>query len=116
METSEGRAIINWIKDRLKARRFKKTVDQIGNLRARIARLKAKGKDLEGFLYQYGAYVIEGHAFIATIVPAERNITDWKKIAIDLGASKKKIAKNTRTFDVVAVRITSRHGKVVNKS
>lgn len=115
MEMSEGRAIINWGKDRLKARRFKKTVDRIGNLRNRVKRLKDKGKDLEGFLYQYGDYVVEGYAFIATIVPSERSITDWKKIAIDLGASEKKIAKNTRSFDVVAVRIAARNGKRIQK-
>ena len=115
MEISEGRATINYIKDQFKARRFRKTVDQIGNLRNQVAKLKAKGKDLEGFLYQYGDYVVEGRAFIATIVPSERSITDWKKISIDLGASKQKIAKNTRTFDVVAVRIASRNGKRIQK-
>ena len=104
MEISEGRAIINYIKDLLKTRRIKRTVDRIGNLRDRVAKLKAKGKDVEGLLYQYGEYVLEGRTFIATIVPSERKITDWQKIAIDLGASKQKIAKNTRTFDVMAVR------------
>lgn len=104
MEISEGKATINYIKNQFRARRIKKTVDRIGNLRDRVAKIKAKGKDLEGLLYQYGEYVLEGRTFIATIVPSERKITDWQKIAYDLGASKKKIAANTRTFDVVAVR------------
>ena len=115
MQISEGREIINYIKDRITARRFRKTVDKIGNLRDRAKQLKAKGKSLEGLLYQHGDYVIEGRTFIATIVPSERKITDWQKIAIDLGASKQKIAANTRMFDVVAVRIASRNGKRIQK-
>ena len=115
MEISEGREIINYVKDQLNARRFRKAVDKIGNLRNRAAKLKAEGKDLEKVLYQHGENIIEGRTFTATIVPSERNITDWQKIAKDLGASKQKISANTRTFEVVAVRIASRNGKRVQR-
>lgn len=115
MVISEGRATINYVKDQLKARRFRKAVDKIGNLRNRAAKLKAEGKDLEKVLYQHGENIIEGRTFTATIVPSERNITEWKKIAIDLGASNHRIAANTRTFEVVAIRIASRNGKRVQR-
>jgi hypothetical protein len=51
--------------------------------------------------------VVDGFSFVATVVESVRKITDWKKIAIDLGATKKKIAGNTRAFDVTAIKVTA---------
>lgn len=81
--------------------------DQLGDLRARIKRLKDEANALEDILVDHGDKVIEGHAFVATVIVSERKITDWQKIAIDLGASKQKVSANTRKFPVVAVKVTA---------
>ncbi len=82
-------------------------VDQLGDVRARIKWLKDEMKELEKILVDRGLPVIDGHNFVATVVDSERKITDWKKISIDLGATKQKIAKNTRKFAVKAVRVSA---------
>ena len=82
-------------------------VDQLGDLRARIKRMKDEAKDLEQIIKDRGLKVVDGFSFVATVIESERKITDWQKIATDLGATKRKIAANTRKFDVTAVKVTA---------
>lgn len=84
------------------------TVDKLGDLRAQIDRLKKEAKELETILWNHGERIVEGNTLNATLVESERDITDWKKIAMDLGASRQKIKANTRSFKVKAVRTTAR--------
>ncbi len=82
-------------------------VDKLGDLRARIKRMKDEAKGLEEIIKDRGLKVVDGFSFVATVIESERKVTDWQKIAIDLGASKQKIAANTRKFDVTAIKVTA---------
>lgn len=91
----------------LKIATISTVADQLGDVRAQIKRLKDEAKALEKIIVNDGAKVLEGRSFVATVVKSVRKITDWKKIAIDLGATKLRITKNTREFDVVGVKMTA---------
>lgn len=82
-------------------------VDQLGDVRARIKWLKDEMKELEEIIIDRGLPVVDGFNFVATVVDSERKITDWQKIARDLGVTNQKIAKNTRKFPVTAVRVSA---------
>lgn len=82
-------------------------VDQLGEIRARMKSLKDEAKNIENALIKRGLSVLEGRLFVATVIESERKITDWQKIAKDLGATKQKISANTRKFDVTAIKVTA---------
>ena len=83
-----------------------KTVDRLGRVQAEIAALREEEKQLKGELFD-GAE-LDGDLFKACIVEAERTTTDWKKIAIDLGASLQKIRANSKTALVTSIKVTAR--------
>lgn len=82
-------------------------VDQLGDLRGEIKRLNDEATELETIIKDRGLKVVEGFNFVATVVESERKITDWQKIAKNLGASPRQISANTRKFPVKAVKVTA---------
>ena len=79
------------------------TADKLGDARARAKVIKDEIKALEEALIAHGASRIEGYHYAVTVTHAERKTTAWKKIAIDLGASAVRIAKNSRKYMVTTV-------------
>jgi|8_EtaG_2_1085327.scaffolds.fasta_scaffold07344_10 hypothetical protein len=72
-------------------------VDELIELRATLKPLLDKQTELEGKLKAHPEGKYEG-TFGYVLVNPEiiRKVTNWKKIAIDLGATKLRIAKNTK--------------------
>ena len=90
--------------------------DELGDARARLKVLKDEIKDLENVLVEHclatGDEVVEGSKFRVTVSRFMRATTAWKKIAMDLGASAVRIAKNTKKNAVTKVSCTA-HKKEV---
>lgn len=84
-----------------------KAVDQLGAVQAQIAELRKVEAQLKSAVI-FGGEDTEGELFKATIVESERKVTDWKKIANDLGASAQKIRANTAISHVVSLRVVAR--------
>jgi len=87
---------------------MKNVVDELGMIQAQIAELRKTEAELKAALIGSGEHKIEGALFNATVVEATRKITDWKKIAIKLGASVQMIRGNTKLSESISVRVTAR--------
>lgn len=87
-----------------------KTVDELGAIQAQIAALRLEEAELKAALLNGDE--LEGDLFKATIVRASRKVTNWKGIAVKLGASVQMIRGNTKVQDTVSVRVTARDTNV----
>jgi hypothetical protein len=85
-----------------------KTVDDLGRLKAKIADLTARKKDLEFELIDSGETSIEGKLFRVTISDYFASKIDWKGIAAKLKASKRLISANTSESEVTRVSVYAR--------
>jgi len=86
-----------------------KAVDELGAVQAAIASLRKEEAKLKGEIFTADQQGLEtvGDLFKATVIEAERTTTDWKKIAIDLGASDQRIRANSTTQTVVSMKVTA---------
>ena len=80
--------------------------DRLGELQAQIAALKAEAKIIEDQFKAQGAGQFEGHSFVATVVEADRNTVDWKKVAAKLNPSTQLVTAHTKVTHVVSLRVT----------
>ena len=83
-------------------------VDQLGAIQAQIAELRELEAALKGEILDSGESVVEGDLFQATVVTSERKTTNWKSIAVKLGASVQMIRGNTKVQEVVSIRVRAR--------
>jgi len=88
------------------------TADELGTLLAQIATLTKQAEKIKDALKDAasngGPTVFEGALFKATYVEANRSVTDWKKLAADLGISGDKVAEYTSTTAVFSIKTTAR--------
>ena len=87
-----------------------RAVDELGIVQAQIAELRAQEKELKGWILEQDQLGMEteGEFFKAIVIQANRVTTNWKKIATDLGASFQKIRANSKTTEVVTIKVTAR--------
>lgn len=87
-------------------------VDTLGMLLAQIAELTAKADAIKDAIKDSatagGAKVVEGNLFKATVVEANRKVTDWKAIAKVCNIPEDVIIANTSVTAVFSVKTTSR--------
>lgn len=87
-------------------------VDKLGMLLAQIAELTAKAEEIKDELKDAatagGAKVVEGNLYKATVVEANRKVTDWKAIAKVCNIPEDVIIANTSITAVFSVKTTSR--------
>lgn len=87
-------------------------VDTLGFLLAQIAELTAKADAIKDQIKDSatagGAKVIEGNLYKATVVEANRKVTDWKAIAKICNIPEDVIIANTSITAVFSVKTTSR--------
>lgn len=88
------------------------SVDQLGMLLAQIAELEAKADAIKDSLKDAATSgpcnVFEGNLFKATVVEANRRVTDWKAIAKVFNIPDEVIIDNTKVTAVFSVKTTSR--------
>jgi hypothetical protein len=87
-------------------------VDELGLLLAQIAELTAKADAIKDAIKDAatagGDKVVEGNLFKATVVEANRRVTDWKAIAKVCNIPEDVIIENTSISAVFSVKTTSR--------
>lgn len=87
-------------------------VDTLGFLLAQIAELTAKADAIKDQIKDSatagGAKVVEGNLYKATVVEANRKVTDWKAIAKVCNIPEDVIIANTSITAVFSVKTTSR--------
>jgi hypothetical protein len=87
-------------------------IDQLGMLLAQIAELEAKADAIKDSLKDAATSgagnVFEGNLFKATVVEANRRVTDWKAIAKIFNIPDEAIIDNTKITAVFSVKTTSR--------
>jgi len=88
------------------------SADELGTLLAQIATLTKQADALKDAMKDLasngGPTVFEGALFKASYIESNRAVTDWKKMAADLGISADKIAEYTSTTAVFSIKTTSR--------
>jgi hypothetical protein len=88
------------------------SVDELGMLLAQIDTLTARADQIKDSLKDAatagGAVVFDGAMFRATVVEANRRVTDWKGIQKELGIPEDVIIAHTKVTAVFTVRTTSR--------
>jgi hypothetical protein len=88
------------------------SVDQLGMLLAQIAELEAKADAIKDSLKDAATSgsgnVFKGNLFKATVVEANRKVTDWKAIAKIFNIPDEAIIDNTKITAVFSVKTTSR--------
>ena len=89
------------------------TIDTLGTLLAQIADLTKQADSIKDELKDSatapnGSKVFEGDMFKATVIEANRNTVNYKKLLADLGVTEDTVAKYTSTSAVFSVKVTSR--------
>jgi phosphoketolase len=87
-------------------------VDKLGLLLAQIAELTAQADAIKDSIKDAatagGEKVVEGNLFKATVVEANRKVTDWKAIAKVCNIPEDVIIENTKVTAVFSVKTTAR--------
>jgi hypothetical protein len=87
-------------------------IDQLGEIKAEIAKLEAIEKTLRDEIAARGPGAWEADMFRATVSVSDREKIDWKAIAEKLGPSRQLVTANTSSIEIVTVKVTARNGRV----
>jgi hypothetical protein len=87
-------------------------VDELGLLLSQIAELTAKADAIKDAIKDAatagGAKVVEGNLFKASVIEANRKVTDWKAIAKVCNIPENVIVANTTVTAVFSVKTITR--------
>ena len=87
-------------------------IDELGLLLSQIAELTAKADKIKDAIKDAatagGDKVVEGNLYKATVVEANRKVTDWKAIAKVCNIPEDVIVANTSITAVFSVKTTAR--------
>ena len=87
-------------------------VDELGMLLAQIADLTKRAEEIKDSIKDAatlsGDKVVEGNLFKATVVEANRRVTDWKAIQKALNIPEDVIIEHTSITAVYSVKTTAR--------
>lgn len=88
------------------------TVDSLGEVKAQLAQLSAKEKQLKEQLISYAKFTdtaaFEGAYFRASVSSAIRQSVSWKSLVEDLGLSDADLEPYKSESTVVSVRVSAR--------
>ncbi len=86
--------------------------DELGLILAQIAELTAKAEEIKGAMKDVatngGGSVFEGNYFKASVIEANRKVTDWKAIAKVCNIPEDVIVANTTVTAVFSVKTATR--------
>ena len=88
--------------------------DTLGMLLAEIAALTKRADTIKDIIKDdatsssEASHVVEGNLFKATVVEANRNTVDYKKLCADRGITADELAAYTKVCAVFSVKVTAR--------
>jgi len=90
---------------------IRKTVDELGSIKAKIAELKNLEDQLKKSLIDSGLTAAEGQLFRASVSRSQVETVDWCAVAARLDPSIQLITAHTRVRERTTVRCTARNGR-----
>ena len=85
--------------------------DELGIIRAQMADLKHREKDIREILITSGVHTLEDEQFRAVVVESMRTTIDWKAVAAKLKPSRQLVTAHTDEREVISIRVNARRGK-----
>lgn len=83
-------------------------VDELGELRAKIAALREEETKVEEAIKSHGAGAYDGELFRANVIVADRATTAWKAVAEHLSPSRQLVTAHTTVSTVTSIKVTAR--------
>lgn len=84
--------------------------DELGSVRAQMADLKDREREIRGTLIEAGISVLEDEIFRANVVESMRSTIDWKSVAAKLEPSRQLVRAHTSEKEVITIRVSARRG------
>ncbi len=84
--------------------------DELGTIRAQMADLKDREREIRNTLIEAGVKTLEDDTFRALVVESMRTLIDWKAIAAKLEPSRQLVTAHTEEKEVIPIRVSARRG------
>lgn len=84
--------------------------DELGAVRAQMADLKDREREIRNTLIEAGVKTLEDDIFRALVVESIRTMIDWKAVAAKLKPSHQLVTAHTTEKEVISVRVSARRG------
>jgi len=84
--------------------------DELGIIRAQMADLKGREKDIREVLIAADVHTLEDEQFRAVVVESMRTTIDWKTVAAKLKPSRQLVTAHTTEREVISIRVNARRG------
>lgn len=84
--------------------------DELGLIRAQLADLKNREREIRETMIEAGVDVLEDETFRALVVESMRTMIDWKAIAAKLKPSRQLVTAHTTEKEVISIRVSARRG------
>lgn len=84
--------------------------DELGFIRAQMADLKDREKDIRDIMIEAGVKTLEDDTFRALVVESIRTMIDWKAVAAKLRPSRQLVTAHTTEKEVISIRVNARRG------
>jgi len=89
---------------------LRELADELGIVRAQMADLKDREKDIRETFIEAGVKAMEGDTFRAVVVESIRTMIDWKTVAAKLKTSRQLVTAHTTEKEVISIRVNARRG------
>ena len=84
--------------------------DELGFIRAQMADLKDRERDIRDIMIEAGVKTLEDDTFRALVVESIRTMIDWKQVAAKLKPSRQLVTAHTTEKEVISIRVNARRG------
>jgi hypothetical protein len=84
--------------------------DELGAVRAQLADLKDREREIRNTLIEAGVKTLEDNLFRVLVVESMRTMIDWKSIAAKLKPSHQLVTAHTEDKEVISIRVSARRG------
>ena len=84
--------------------------DELGAVRAQMADLKDREREIRNTLIEAGVKTLEDETFRALVVESMRTLIDWKAVAAKLKPSHQLVTAHTTEKEVISIRVSARRG------
>lgn len=84
--------------------------DELGTIRAQMADLKDREREIRDTLIEAGIKQLEDKNFRALVIESMRTMIDWKAVAAKLKPSHQLVTAHTTEREVISIRVSARRG------